>query len=152
MDHQLLVRRCPWTDGGIGFQHGHTMAAVAEVKEELVIAVALVVAPGNGRCPRDAIALVPFTWCPPRADFLRVDGAVEGPVHHVVGREYDDGLDITIRIVAFLAVGYELLTVVGAIDVQASVILQRRRVGTEYAGTDRVLVARPLKVLRYCHC
>ena len=84
VDHQSRKRRFPGTDRRIGFQYTYAMTAVAEVEEELFGSV-LLGAPDNRWCPRDSIALVPRIRCPPGADLLRVDGAVKGPVHHVVG-------------------------------------------------------------------
>ena len=144
VDHQLLIGRFPGPDWRFCRQHANAVTRIAEVEEELVFAGLCIVSPGHRRCPRYAKALVPGTCHPSGADLLRVDGAVERPVHHVVGREDHDRLDFSIRVLALLAVGDELLVVVGAVDVEPSVVLKARRVGAEYAAADGIAIARSL--------
>ena len=103
-------------------------------------------------CTRDAIALVPCAGSPRCTEFLGVNGTVEGPIHHVIGREDDYRLDVSIRILTFLAIGYELLVVVGAIDIQSPIVLQSCGVGTEDVGTNRIVVTRSLVVGGQCLC
>ena len=92
------------------------MTAVAEIEEELVF-TSLVSTPCDGWCPRDTIALIPRISNPSGADLLCVDGAVEGPVHHIIGREHYNGFDFAIAVLSFLTILDELLVVVGAIDI-----------------------------------
>ena len=120
------------------------MAAVAEVEEELVLAVGGG-APGDGGCPGDAIAVPLRVFHPSGTQFIRVNGAVEGPVDEVVGREDDDGLDAAIAVLALLAAGNELLAVVSAIDIKTAVIFESCGVGTKDAGTDGIAVGNPFE-------
>ena len=63
---------------------------------------------------------------------------MEGPVHHVVCREDYQRLDITIAIAACLTVLDILLVVVGAIDIEATIVFNGGGVGTENASADGV--------------
>ena len=149
MYQQLLVGRYKGTNGALTLQHANAVTAVAEVQEELVNAFCIRT-PRDGWCPRHAIALVPRIRRPPAAEFLRVDGAVERPVHQVVGREHHYRLDLAVVVFALLAIGNKLLVVVRAIHIQTAVILQCRRVGTEDVGADGIVVTAPLVVGSHC--
>ena len=121
------------------------MTGVGKVKEKLLFAV-LVSAPGDRRCPGVHKALVPGIARPRGTELGHVDGAVKGPVDQIVGRKHHQRLDLTITIFASLAVCNEFLTVVGTVDIQATVVFEGCGIGAEYAATDRIGITRCLEV------
>ena len=131
-NHRLAVGRLERSYGRAAFDDAHAAATVGKVDEELLLVVSRL-APGRRGCPRLA--------APRTAHLAHVDGAVERPVHHVGGRKHHQRFYVAVAVASFSAVMDKLLVVVRAVHIQPSLVVNCRRVGTEYARADGVAVA-----------
>ena len=72
---------------------------------------------------------------------------MESPVDHVGSGEHNNRFDATIGVIAFFAIGNELLVVVSTVNIQASVVFECCRVGAEHTATDGVARTRTFILL-----
>ena len=146
VDHGFSERWFPGTDGRIGRQHANAVAGIGKIKEEFLLTV-FRRTPGDWWCPWVHKALIPWITRPCGTKLSHIDGAVEGPVDHIVGGEDNEWLDISITILTLFTILNELLMVVRTIDIQTAVILEGGRICTEYATADGVGLSYGFEVL-----
>ena len=131
-------RACPWTDRTCCSQHARTRARIREVHVEMRLSVSLDARDDRRRPACDG----------PGRDRRNVNLAMVRPVDHVGRRHHRDRLDLFVRVTRPCGRLLELLVVVRGVDVETSVVLDRRRIRSEAMVEDRVPVELAVNVFR----